>query len=185
LNALGFLGSLVLQIRDTALCGFAGASPGFTCIDHTACCDCLAAAKSTKTKCAPISESKESKKRSSTQRFVAEPANQQAAISRQTCQVDLHHKQQPAAGSRPWIQLLPMRMHLPPARFGRNLSGQGRQCFGYKEGAKAEEEKEWREHSTRCQRVNWRITDPGVREFCGLPPSAECTCRNCFTKFAK
>jgi hypothetical protein len=64
------------------VCGFAGASPGFACIDHTACCDCLAKAKSTnlatKTKCAPISESKESKKRSSTQRFVAEPANQQA-----------------------------------------------------------------------------------------------------------
>jgi hypothetical protein len=45
LNALGFLGP-----ADTALCGFAGASPSFTCIDHTICCDCLAAAKSTKTK---------------------------------------------------------------------------------------------------------------------------------------
>ena len=70
MNALGFLSP-----ADTAMCGFAGASPGFACIDHTVCCDCLATAKSTKTKCAPISESNESKTRSSTQRFVAEPAN--------------------------------------------------------------------------------------------------------------
>jgi hypothetical protein len=74
-------------------------------------------------------------------------------------------------------------MHLPPARFDRNLSMQGRQCCGYKEGKKAEEEKEGREYTAPV--ANRRITEPGVRGFCGLPQSAEITGRNCFTKFTK
>jgi hypothetical protein len=33
--------------------------------------------------------------------------------------------------------------------------------------------------------ANRRITDPGVRGFCGLLPTAERTCPNCLTKFTK
>ena len=55
------------------------------------------------------------------------------------------------------VKIFAVRMLLPPARFDRNLSVQGSQCCrGYKEGTKAEEEKEGREYSTSGQPADHR-----------------------------
>ena len=54
------------------------------------------------------------------------------------------------------IKIFAVRMFLLPARFDRKLSVQGSRCCGYKEGTKAEEEKEGREYSTSGQPADHR-----------------------------
>ena len=145
-----------LSAEDAALCAFP-ATQGFTCIDHTVCTDCLLEAKNAGSKCQPIADLQPSQSRGYVQRHSLahfDAATQTAGTW--LCQRHKNHRRGGAGSASSKCLPCACFMFLPPARFDRNLSVQGTQCCGYKEGTKAEEEKEGREYSTSGQPADHR-----------------------------